>query len=117
MSSSIKPPTGSPPALSGIGGPSDIKSLETAESGAVRAPATQATAASGVQTEGPNATLLRQLQAGEVTREQAIDGLVQHALEAHGGARLPPQQRGELEQVLRAALMDDPVLGRLIGEE
>lgn len=120
MSSSIKPPTGSAPGLSSpsdVRGPSDIKSIESAESGAVRAPATQAGAPSTAQADGPNAALLRQLEAGQVTRQQAIEGLVQNALEAHGGGRLSPQQRGELEQVLRAALMDDPVLGRLIGED
>jgi hypothetical protein len=61
------------------------------------------------------AALLSRLEAGEVTREQAIDGLVAQALEVHGGARLPPAQRAELQSVLRAALLDDPVLGRLLG--
>jgi hypothetical protein len=51
-----------------------------------------------------------------VTREQAIEGLVAQAVERHGGAKLSPALRSQLEGVLRSALRDDPVLGRLLGE-
>jgi hypothetical protein len=50
-----------------------------------------------------------------VTREQAIDGLLGEALRAHGGDALSPSRRAELEGVLRAALLDDPVLSGLLG--
>jgi len=59
---------------------------------------------------------LRRLEAGEVTRGQAIDGLVAQAVEQRGGSHLSPSLRAELEGVLRAALMEDPVLGRLLGD-
>jgi hypothetical protein len=59
--------------------------------------------------------VLSRLDAGELTREQAIDSLVAQALETHGGARLPPTQRAELESVLRTALLDDPALASLLG--
>jgi hypothetical protein len=41
--------------------------------------------------------------------------LVAQALERHGGAGLTPALRTELESVLRAALLEDPVLGKLLG--
>ena len=116
MSSSIKPPTGSAPGLSGVQGAADIKPAATTDASAVRAPATQASTSAGAS-ESASAAWLRKLEAGEVSRQQAIDGLLTHALEAHGGARLPAAQRAELEQVLRAALLDDPVLSRLIGAD
>ena len=116
MSSSIKPPTGSAPGLSGLQGAADIKPADATGASAVRGTAADAAASPQNSVESPSASWLRKLEAGEVTRNQAVDGLVQHALEAHGGARLPAPQRAELEQVLRAALLDDPVLGRLIGE-
>jgi hypothetical protein len=59
--------------------------------------------------------VLARLQAGELTREQAVDALVTQALELHGGARLPAPQRAELSSVLRAALLHDPALASLLG--
>jgi hypothetical protein len=73
-----------------------------------------APAAAG-QAQSPSAALLSRLDAGEITREQAIDGMVAEALSALGAGRLPPTQRSELEGVLRAALADDPTLNKLIG--
>jgi hypothetical protein len=55
------------------------------------------------------------LEVGEVTKTQAVEGLVAQALEAHGGARLSAAQRAELSDVLRSALLEDPVLGELLG--
>ncbi len=116
MSPSIKPPTGAAPGLSGIEGTADIKPAAPGDSSAVSAANTHAATSTGAG-ESASTQLLRQLEAGEVSRQQAIEGLVAQALEAHGGARLPAPQRMELEQVLRAALLDDPVLSRLIGSD
>jgi hypothetical protein len=68
------------------------------------------------QVQGPTAAWLQKLHAGEVTREQAVEGLVAQAIESHGGARLSHAYRQELEAVLRAALLDDPVLGGLLRQ-
>jgi len=72
-------------------------------------------AQAGQVASSPSATWIRRLEAGEVTRAEAIEGLVSHAVEQHGGATLSVARRMELEGVLRAALLDDPVLGRLLG--
>jgi hypothetical protein len=128
VSSSIRPPGGSGPSPSGLDSP-----LGTEESGASRAAggisgSEAPQVAAGSQAErgaasqaaaapaSPTAQWIRRLEAGEISREQAIDGLVAQALEAQGGARLAPALRSELESVLRAALVGDPVLGRLLGE-
>lgn len=116
MSASIKPPTGSAPGVSDVQGTADIQPSSATDASAVRGAAAQTTAAAG-QTESASAAWLRQLEAGEVTRQQAIDGLVAQALEKHGAARLPASQRQELEHVLRAALLDDPVLSGLLGAD
>jgi hypothetical protein len=64
----------------------------------------------------PSANWIRRLEAGEVTRAEAIEGLVAHAVEQHGGGKLTPALRSELEGVLRTALLEDPVLGRMLGD-
>jgi hypothetical protein len=66
--------------------------------------------------ETPSAAWIRRLEAGEVTRAEAVEGLVAEAVERHGGAQLPPALRGQLEGVLRTALLEDPVLSRLLGD-
>ena len=65
--------------------------------------------------EGSTAGVIARLQAGELTREQAVDALVAQALELHGGSRLPAPQRAELSSLLRDALLHDPALARLLG--
>ncbi len=119
VSTLIRPPSTSFPGTSGVDGSSDVSRAEGGEADAVRAPAgsvghVDSTGAAS-QVEAPTAAWLRQLETGEVTGQQAVEGLVRQALEAHGGAALRPAQRAELEQVLRAALLDDPVLRELIG--
>ncbi len=116
MSASIKPPTGSSQGVSSLQGPADVKPSGLSDAESVHATSSQA-AAAAVPNESVSAGLLRKLEAGQVSRQQALDGLVAQALEAHGGARLPATQRAELEQVLRAALQDDPVLSRLLGAD
>jgi len=125
VSSTIRPPGG--PAAPALGDLADVSEVQPgAIDGVGEAPSTSSTrgvagtggvgGTGGVEAaQSTPEALLSRLQAGEVTREQAIEGLVAHALEVHGGARLPPAQRAELEGVLRAALVDDPTLARLLG--
>ncbi|MFT3926347.1 MAG: hypothetical protein QM778_27625 [Myxococcales bacterium] len=124
MSSSIRPPGGSPPTPT-PGGPGESSRIRGAEAAEPTRPAggvdqasqvgsTQQGAAAG-GAESATARWIRRLEAGEVTRTEAIEGLVAQAVEQRGGQRLSPAVRAELEGVLRAALLGDPVLGRLLG--
>lgn len=115
MSTSIRPPAGSPLGPSALDGPSSVGHSESAESAGVRNAASSAPAAQAAPTSSPTGVWLARLEAGEVTRSQAIDGLVAQALEVHGAASLPAAQRAELSGLLRSALLEDPVLGRLLG--
>lgn len=115
MSTSIRPPGG--PAATG---PTELEGLAETQSAEVSS-ASETSAAARIaapqasEVQSPTAGVLSRLDAGEVTREQAIETLVAQALEVHGGARLPPAQRDELATVLRAALLDDPALSRMLG--
>jgi hypothetical protein len=79
-----------------------------------QAPASAPGASPASSSASPSAEWLRRLDAGEVTKNQAIEGLVAQAVEAHGGARLSAAQRSELADVLRQTLLGDPVLGALL---
>ncbi|HEX5658655.1 MAG TPA: hypothetical protein VFX59_15745 [Polyangiales bacterium] len=109
MSASIKPPGG--PGVVGVEGLGEVAPSAATHVG--EAAGTGAAAPASVQS--PSAALIAKLDAGEITREQAIDGMVAEALSALGAGKLPAAQRSELEGVLRAALADDPTLNRLLG--
>jgi hypothetical protein len=81
-----------------------------------KASARVADPAQAQRAETPTGIWLSRLSAGEITKQQAIDGLVEQALSAQGTARLNAAQRAELSEVLRASLLGDPVLGRLLGD-
>jgi len=117
VSTSIKPPTGSTPGLAGLEGAPDIKANPGVQGPSAQGASPQASVtAASPQVGSPSEGWLNRLQAGEVTRDQAIDGLVNQALENHDVSHLPSAQRTALEQVLRATLLDDPVLSRLLGD-
>ena len=123
MSSSIRPPGAPPPGPAGLEGVADLKSGQT---GAVVDTSTAAPVFAralegalprreAAAVESPTGAWLRRLSAGEVSKEQAVEALVAQAVEVHGGARLSTAQRAELSDVLREALLSDPVLGELLG--
>jgi hypothetical protein len=121
MSAPIRPPGSPPPGLTGPGslgeaapGASAVQSGRPAQvaPGAASAGAAEAQAAA----PSPSTEWLRRLDAGEISRQQAIEELVAQALEAQGAARLSAAQRSELADVLRQTLLGDPVLGALLGE-
>lgn len=114
MSSSIRPPGTPPPGPSGL---SEVQAPrpEAVEASKASTQVAQA-AAQAERTQSPTGVWLARLSAGEITKQQAIDGLVEQALSARGAARLDAAQRTELSEVLRASLLGDPVLGRLLGE-
>ncbi|HEX6240326.1 MAG TPA: hypothetical protein VFZ61_05515 [Polyangiales bacterium] len=118
MSSSIRPPGTPPPASTGLGAAGEVAGgAEQVQQGAgARVQPSGAGSSQAGALESPGAEWLRRLDAGEISRSQAIDGLVAQALEAQGGARLSAAQRSELAEVLRQALLGDPVLGSLLGE-
>jgi hypothetical protein len=116
MSSPIRPPgsPGSSPAgLGSVGetAPSSAPAKSQATSGSAGAAASSTTETSA----SPTADWLRRLDAGEVSKSQAVEGLVAQAVEASGGARLSAAQRNELAEVLRQTLLNDPALGALLG--
>jgi len=114
VGSSIKPPgAGSPDAIDAADAAGAAETLSEAEQSA-SAKGADAPEGAGATQGGTEAWIAR-LDAGEVTREQAVDGIVAEALEAHGGSQLDPARRSELEGVLRDALQDDPVLGVWLG--
>jgi hypothetical protein len=117
MSSTIRPPGTPATGLSGPDAAPDLRPEQTsAGSGAARG-ASGPTAAEAQQQVAESGTgeWLRRLEVGEVTRAEAVEGLVAQAVEAHGGARLSAAQRAELADVLRSALLEDPVLGELLA--
>lgn len=117
MSSPIRPPGSTGPGPTGLGsvGEAAPSAGPTKSQGTAGAAPSQ-TSSTGATSQSPTADWLRRLDAGEVTKSQAIEGLVSQAVEASGGARLSPAQRSELADVLRQTLLGDPVLGALLGE-
>jgi hypothetical protein len=126
MSTAIRPPGGpgsmrGPAELDGSGevdasiAPGDVVETErAAATGGAAASAAVGTKQTAV-VDNPTALVLSRLDAGEISREQAIDSLVAEAVATHGATRLPPLQRAELEGIMRAALLEDPTLARLLG--
>lgn len=117
MSSSIRPP-GTPAA--GPAGSEGVADLTPGQSGAAPEAGRGAAGARGAEpqaqvAESATGEWLRRLEVGEVTRSEAVEGLVAQAVEAHGGARLSAAQRAELADILRSALLEDPVLGELLA--
>ncbi len=51
-----------------------------------------------------------QLRSGKIDTPAAIEKLVENALEDLSIGALPPEERREVEKMLRAALQDDPTL-------
>jgi len=70
---------------------------------------------SGAPSPSGSAQVLGQLRSGQLSREHAIDALVSEALAQPHNAGLSRAQRAELAGVLRAALSEDPALGKLLG--
>jgi hypothetical protein len=119
MSTAIRPPGGpNTVGAADIDAASEIESTTgSAEvSGLDKAGAAGAVApTSAQQVESPTASMLARLDAGEITREQAIETLVAEALSAPGVSHLADAQRSELESIVRASLLEDPTLARLLG--
>jgi hypothetical protein len=119
VGSSIKPPgAGSPDAVDGADAADAAEAVESAEAlgaaGETEGASAEVAGAGGAATAAPDAgtgAWLAKLDAGQISQQEAVDGIVAEALEAHGGDQLEPARRSELESVLREALQDDPVLG------
>lgn len=119
MSTAIRPPGGpSTVGAADLGAASEVESAgDAAGTSAVdKAGAAGAVAPTSThQVQSPTAALLARLDAGEITREQAIESLVSEALSAPAVSRLADAQRAELESIVRASLLEDPTLARLLG--
>lgn len=123
--SPIKPPDGripgagsTPPAPEGTGGVGRSGGFEAALERAERTAAAGAAQAAGVQQAAsagaadPIAELARAVRGGAISKEQALEQLIERAA---GGVQavLSPAQRTELIAVLRSALQTDPALSAL----
>jgi hypothetical protein len=113
-----------PSGPSPLGGGSPLDQLDALDGAQGSAETARNQGASGVsgaaagagtsQLQGATAEVLSQLSTGAISRDQAIEALVSEALARHGAGRLGPSQQADLASVLRAALLDDPVLGGLL---
>jgi hypothetical protein len=117
MSSSIRPPGTPATGPAGPEGVPDLRPGQTSEAPAAArgTPGASAPEAQAQVAESATGEWLRRLEVGEVTKSEAVEGLVAHAVEAHGGGRLSAAQRAELADILRSALLEDPVLGELLA--
>ena len=124
MSSPIKPPGSGPPKppdeVGGAGGPEGTQRTQ-GPSGAFREAldsaqgAEGASPAEGAKLEGIQA-VADDLRAGRIDPSQAVEQLVQRALESPAAQALPPVLKGELEAHLRRTIAEDPSLATLIQD-
>ena len=63
----------------------------------------------------PVALLARQIEAGAVTPQQAIEQVVHLVLNEEGAAALPPAVRAEVRAALESLVEDDPYLAELLA--
>jgi hypothetical protein len=63
----------------------------------------------------PIALLARQIEAGAVTPQQAIEQVVHLVLNEQGAAGLPPAVRAEVRAALESLVEDDPYLAELLA--
>ncbi len=127
MTSSIKPPGSRPPggALGadprgpveggskvGRGGPGfqEVVGASRPEAAAPLQPTRSAERAGAVE------SVRAALSSGGITASEAVERLVQRALQRPDVQALPAAARAELEAVLRHALSDDPNLSSLVRD-
>jgi hypothetical protein len=72
-------------------------------------------AAGSSATVDPIALLARQIEAGAVTPQQAIEQVVHLVLNEQGVADLPPAVRAEVRAALESLVEDDPYLAELLA--
>lgn len=95
-----------PGGVDGPDGPDDVEGLEGAER-ADQTTDVQGTAATGAA--GDIDALAAEVAAGRITRQEAIDRLV----EATAGPELGAAERAELRELLTDLVANDPYLGAL----
>jgi hypothetical protein len=86
--------------------------LDAARQARGSSPAGEAQAAAGARAADPIAELARAVRGGEISKEQALERLIDRVA---GGVDhvLSATQRAELVAVLRASLQNDPALSAL----
>jgi hypothetical protein len=113
MTGPIKPPgaPSTPPSLPELG-----RAAEPARTDFRDQLTEGATKAESAAPTGELAALAARVRAGELSPEQAVDALVERALQSPMAAALDAAGRAGLEAHLRAALEDDPVLAQMRGD-
>ena len=81
----------------------------TGQRGAARPESAGEAGAAGVA-----AQLVERMRQGQITVEQAVDILVEHALEAVPADAVTDVQRAEMRRVLAELVHDDPALSGLV---
>lgn len=109
----IKPPYGpssvDPSAVDGTSSPPESGANERVAGAAFSAQVEAASQQADSVQQDPMADLAAQVQSGQLTKEQAVEQLVERALGDVQG-HLTEAQREELTATMRAALADDPTL-------
>jgi len=77
--------------------------------------AAEVSGGASVDTSDPVQGWLLRLERGEVSRAEAVEGIVNHILDSQGGEELSASRRAELAEVLRDTLTEDPILAPLLG--
>jgi hypothetical protein len=107
---------GGPGGIRGPGGPAAVGDVATTEavsptdSPVATAPSAQVTSTAPIVEDEQIAALARQLAAGQITTEQAVDELLRQSL----AAGLSATERAELQETLSDLAATDPNLSRLL---
>ena len=98
--------------VTGPGGPTPTSPTEGIEE---KPKVDEAGAAGAPSAPDAIALLARQIEAGAVTPEQAIDQVVHLILNEEGVAGLPPAVRAEVRAALESLVEEDPYLAELLA--
>lgn len=115
MTSPIKPPGGGPNGPSSPDGPKGPESVEGPSEPFQRSLDRASDSEASGEAAGPEGVraVADDLRAGRIDATQAVERLVERALEGVATEALPPAARAELEAQLRRAIADDPNLAAL----
>jgi len=101
--------------VTGPGGPTPPTPAEGIDEIDEKPQVEAAAAATSPATVDPVALLARQIEAGAVTPQQAIEQVVHLVLNEQGVAGLPPAVRAEVRAALESLVEDDPYLAELLA--
>lgn len=128
MTTPIKPPSGPTAAAIASTLPDTDKLSEASRAGfREELEATHATASTSIEGDGATTTagaggiggpdpITEALRQGQISPAEAVNAMVQRALDSPLARTLAPNARAKLESALRTQLADDPALRSLVGD-